>query len=183
MRWFVAASGRNSECAHNCTPPMRPLSMLRHLHPLRFAPVVCAVLIVPTLARAECVTPTPARINEYSTELVFSGRVEGLNQVNDLGVHVTFNVDRVWKGSVPKRFELYVWQLNSEAAKFEFQRPYIVFAYRMPERDRQHVGLTDRDPIAFTATSCGAVLALTRASSDANASEILRQLGEGQPAR
>jgi len=141
------------------------------------------MLILPTLARAECVTPTAAWINEPSIEVVFNGRVEGLNQVNDVGVRVTFIVDRVWKGSVPKRFDLYVWQLNTESAKFEFQRPYIVFAYRMSERDRQGVGLTDRDPIAFTATSCGAFLAPTRAFPDPNASEILRQLGEGQPAR
>jgi hypothetical protein len=179
----AASSGRNSECAHNCTPPMPPLIMLRHLHARRSAPAICVfMLTVPALARAECVTPRAAWINEPSTELVFSGRVEALNQVSDLGIHVTFNVDRVWKGSVPKRFDLYVWQLDGEAAKFEFQRPYIVFAHRMSERARQGVALTDRDPIAFTAT-CGAFLVPTRAYPDPNASKVIRELGEGQPAK
>jgi hypothetical protein len=56
-------------------------------------------------------------------------------------------------------------KLNSESAKFAFQRQYIV----PPPRK------------GFTATSCGAVLAPTRASPDPNASTLLRELGEGQP--
>jgi hypothetical protein len=146
-------------------------------------PVLLAMLFAPTQAGAECVTPSAATAKGPGEGLVFSGRVEGLNQTTEFGVRVTFNVGRVWKGAVSKRFDLYVWELNSESARFEFQRQYIVFAYRMSEEDRQRVGLTPRDPIAFTATSCGAVLAPTRASPDPNASTLLRELGEGQPAK
>lgn len=147
------------------------------------APVVLiAIVLMPTLARAECIIPSAAWVNDPAIELVFSGRVDGLNQIGDLGVRVSFKVDRVWKGPVSKRFDLFVYQLDGEAARFEFQRSYIVFSHRMSDRARQGVGLTERDPIAFTAT-CGAVPAPTRERPDPNASKILRELGEGQPAK
>jgi hypothetical protein len=146
---------------------------------MRFA-FLLAMLFVPRLAGAECVTPSAAMTTEPDVPLVFSGRVVALNQVTEYGVRVTFDVDRIWKGVAPKRFDVYVWQLDAEAARFQFQQPYIVFAGRMGERHRQGVGLTDRDPIAFTATSCGAFLAPTRARPDQDASRIIRELGEGR---
>jgi hypothetical protein len=160
---------------------MRPFKMLIVTLPgaTRLA-FLLAMLLVPRLAGAECVTLSAAMTTEPDAPLVFSGRVVGLNHVTEYGVRVTFDVDRAWKGDVPKRFDLYVWQLNSEAATFQFQQPYIVFADRMDDRQRQGVGLTAPDPIGFTATSCGAFLAPTRARPDQDASRIIRDLGEGR---
>src|SRR4051812_16867553 len=91
---------------------MRPFDMLKigSCAGIRSAFLIAMVLL-PVIAGAECVTPSAAMAKE-SGALVFRGRVEGLNQTTDLGVRVTFNVDRVWTGSVSKRFDLFVWQLN-----------------------------------------------------------------------
>ena len=141
------------------------------------------MLVIPSVARAECVTARAALIRDSSIELVFRGSVVGLNTIGDLGVRVTFIVDRVWKGSVPKRFDLYVGGRNSETAKFEFQRPYVVFAHRPSQEARQDIGLAEQEPIAFSATSCNAVNADIRAFPNENTSKILRELGEGLPAK
>ena len=74
---------------------------------------VLAMLVMPSVARAECATARAALIRDPSIELVFRGSVVGLNTIGDLGVRVTFIVDRVWKGSVPTRFDLYVGGRNS----------------------------------------------------------------------
>lgn len=142
-----------------------------------------ATLVMSSVARAECVTARADLIKEPSIELVFRGSVVGLNTVGDLGVRVTFIVDRVWKGSVPKRFDLYVGGRNSETARFEFARPYVVFAHRMTKETRQDIGLGEQEPIAFSATSCNAVYADIRAFPNENTSKILRELGEGKPAK
>jgi hypothetical protein len=158
--------------------------MLKHLYAQRHVLAICmATLVMPSVARAECVMARAALIKEPSIELVFRGSVVGLNQISDFGVRVTFNVDQVWKGPVPKRFDLYVGGLDAETARFEFQRPYLVFAHRMSQTARQGVGLTERDPVAFTATSCNAVHADIRAFPNENTSKILRELGEGRPAK
>ena len=158
--------------------------MLKELDAQRHVLAICiAMLVIPSVARAECVTARAALIRDPSIELVFRGSVVGLNTIGDLGVRVTFIVDRVWKGSVPKRFDLYVGGRNSETAKFEFQRPYVVFAHRLSQEARQDIGLAEQEPIAFSATSCNALNADIRAFPNENTSKILRELGEGLPAK
>src|SRR5687768_16450025 len=89
--------------------------------------LIVASLLLPSSVGAECITPGRWSLDQPSVELVFSGNVVAVNQVADAGVRVTFNVDRVWKGSVPKRFDVYVWQLDSEMPRFEFAKSYVVF--------------------------------------------------------
>ena len=115
------------------------------------------VLMLPSSVRAECITPGHWSLQQPRVELVFSGNVVGINHVADLGIRVTFDVDRVWKGSVPKRFDLYVWQLDAEMPTFAFAKRYVAFATKMTGPSRQGVGLTDSDALAFRPVDCGAL--------------------------
>lgn len=78
--------------------------------PLAVLTMVMAIepLIAPT-AGAECVKVTPKTwIDMPSSELVFSGTVVDVTRTADLGYRATFEVARVWKGSVRGRIDLYV---------------------------------------------------------------------------
>src|SRR3954468_11534683 len=111
-------------------------------------------LLAPASARAECINPGRWSLDQPLTEVVFSGNVVGINQVADLGLRVTFNVDRVWKGAVPKRFDLYVSQLDAEMPTLEFARRYLVVATTMNVRSRQAVGLPDVGLPVFRPVDC-----------------------------
>ena len=77
---------------------------------MNLCPLVSSALLVlslmPASASGECLTPSARTLDEPTVELVFGGYVVGITQVAELGVRVTFNVERVWKGSVPKRLDL-----------------------------------------------------------------------------
>lgn len=139
-----------------------------------FSISVC--LLAPASARAECINPGRWSLDQPYTELVFSGTVVGINQVADQGVRLTFNVDRVWKGSVPKRFNLYVSQLDAEMPTIEFARRYLVVATTMNVRSRQSVGLPDIGPPVFRPVDCGAL-----DYGFAERAGTIRNLGDGQP--
>lgn len=41
----------------------------------------------------------------------------------------TFEVERVWRGSVTRHFDLYVWEHATETPRFELDDEYVVFAH------------------------------------------------------
>jgi hypothetical protein len=135
--------------------------------------LVASVLLLPARARAECFVLTgPFVMGAPTIELVFSGRVVDIARTAELGYRATFDVDGVWKGTVPRRFDLYVWELAPESPRFEKGQRYVALANHMSDqRARAGVGLGASDIVAFTPTTC----------SGAVAREIESQLGPGYP--
>ena len=105
--------------------------------------------------------------------LVFSGRVVGRVYVGKLETstyRATFEVDRVWKGAVPKQIDIYVSELSAEMPRFEEGREYVVVANRVVHSKlRQDMGLADADGPAFAAQLCSGDLP----------PDIRKQLGAG----
>jgi hypothetical protein len=111
-------------------------------------------------------------MQEEVFELVFSGTVVDVTRTGDVGYRATFDVDRVWKGVVPRRIDLYVWELAPEVPRFEAGHHYVALAGRLVDpRARQAAGLGVSHTIAFTPVQC----------SDALAPDLIRELGVGQP--
>jgi hypothetical protein len=112
-------------------------------------------------------------MDEKYYELVFSGTVVAITQPTASSFKATFEVERVWKGSVPKRFDLYYWT-NPEIPQFKVGDHYLALARKIVtplERDR--VGLGGTDTVAFTPAQCSDPASLSRL--------ILRDLGPGKP--
>jgi hypothetical protein len=138
--------------------------------------VVTSLLAVPS-ARAECVmVSAKAMLEGPSTELAFSGRVVEIIRTADLGYRATFEVDRVWRGSLTKRFDLYVWEMEPEKPRFEVDRQYVAFAQRLSTRARQGVGLSETDPVAFTPVTCSDGYSL----SPDRVRDTIQELGPGK---
>ena len=129
----------------------------------RFSTVVVALrLLGASPVGAECLIQTPDGVlAEKSHELVFRGRVIEIGRTTQVGYQATFEVDRVWKGSVPNPMQLYVWEQLSELPHFELGRQYIVVAQRLGEgRERSAVGLTAADGVAFAPVMCSDLIPL-----------------------
>src|SRR5215467_4505992 len=118
---------------------------------------VVAVVLAASSAHAECIGGTGWWLNEKSVELVFSGTVTDVTRTAELGYRASFNVDRVWKGTVTKHFDLYVWELAAEMDLVEAGHRYVIGARRLIDaRARQGAGLAAADTLAFTQVMCGA---------------------------
>ena len=135
--------------------PARPRWML--LRPLAVSfGIVVASLMTPLSARAECVMVTAKQVLENpGFELVFSGTVIAADSTGEQGYRVTFDVDRVWKGSVSKRFDLYVSPRVAETPTFELGRHSVAVAWN----SITHVcgnssDLAATDTVAFTPVPC-----------------------------
>jgi hypothetical protein len=117
--------------------------------------VVIVSLLTARLAHAECVIVTAKELMDGKLyELVFSGTRVGITRTEDVGYWATFEVDRVWKGSVSKRFDLYVWELAPEIPQFEMGRHHLVAAQRLTDpRARQGTGLSGSDRVRVHARS------------------------------
>ena len=130
------------------------------------------------VARAECVRVSGKEMakrvmEEQHYELVFSGTVVAVTRTAELGYRATFDVDRVWKGSVTKRFDLYVWELAPEVPRFETGHQYIALARKLvAPQERKGAGLDKTDLIAFTPVQCS--------DPDSLAPDIARELGPGR---
>ena len=134
----------------------------------------CALLLFPSTGRAECFSQTGKYVMaQKSIELVFSGTVVEITPIGQYFRHrVTFEVDRVWKGSVTKRFDLYVAGLEEGVRSFQMGQWSVVTATRVTDRRaRQEFGLGSTSNAAFKAPIC----------SDALSPEIRAQLGPGYP--
>ena len=66
---------------------------------IRFALAVGSLLAASS-THAECITPGEWWLREPTVELVFSGTAVEITRTADLGYRATFDVDRVWKGTV-----------------------------------------------------------------------------------
>ena len=105
--------------------------MVLRLIAIRAAIVVACLLAAPSV-RAECILLSAKDVMEGKThELVFSGTVMEIARTADFGYRATFSVDRVWKGSVPRRFDLYIWELLAEMPRFEIGKHYAALAKRL----------------------------------------------------
>jgi hypothetical protein len=135
--------------------------------------VLLVLVLTPPTARAECIFLTAKRaMASTAIELVFSGRVAAFTRTAENGYRATFDVERVWKGSVPKRFEVYVWELAGEMPQFTLERHIVALAQRLTDpRVRAGAGLAGTDTVAFTPTACSHALTPT----------FERDLGRGYP--
>ena len=70
------------------------------------------------------------------TELVFSGRVVQVTGTGEAGYWVTFEVDRLWTGKVPKRLPVYVWELAAQTPRFREGEFYVAAVKRAREQTR-----------------------------------------------
>ncbi len=130
-----------------------------------------AHLVSPPVPSLECVAVSgDMLLADTRNELVFSGRVVSRATVGEPTYRATFEVDRVWKGAVPKRIDIYVWELKPEMPRYEQGKEYVVLASRLADaRERQAVGLNESDRTAFAALSCAGELQ----------PDIRKQLGKG----
>jgi hypothetical protein len=118
--------------------------------------VAAASMSIPSEAHAECVSvPAQERLANKINELVFSGIVVEIVRAGDLGYRATFEVDRVWKGAVSKRFDLFVSERSPEIGRHHEGEHYIVFATPMVDPVfRKDVGLAGDITVAFTPSPC-----------------------------
>jgi hypothetical protein len=132
-------------------------------------------LLTASFVRAECVIITAKQVmTENAYEVVFSGAVVEIVRTSDDGYRATFDVDRVWKGSISKRLDLYVWEIPSETPRFDVGFQYLALAQRLiAPRARRDVGLGDTDTLAYTPLLCSDRML--------QAPDIIRDLGPGRP--
>jgi hypothetical protein len=118
--------------------------------------LVASTLLLPRLAHAECfVMNAKAVMSEDWAELLFSGRVVEIIRSAPSGYRATFDVDRVWKGTVAHRIDLYVSEIASEMPLFGVRNRYIVVANRLVDQiARESVGLGPSEPMAFAPAQC-----------------------------
>src|SRR5438128_650618 len=96
--------------------------------------LVVASALIASVAGAECIrVPAQRRLNDKAHELVFNGTVVEITRTDGEGYWATFNVDRVWKGSVSRRFNVFVWERAPESDHFELLHSYVVFAQRLTD--------------------------------------------------
>jgi hypothetical protein len=135
--------------------------------------LVAAALVAPVSVRADCVKIAPRmQLESRSSELIFSGKVIEITQAGEAGYRATFDVDRVWKGTVEKRFELYVWYLNPDLPRFEKGRSYVAVARSMTNpRERKDVGVGETGALVFAPVAC---------TDGYTLSEFIRDLGPGK---
>jgi len=135
--------------------------------------MIVAWLLGAPFARAECFIVTAQHVmTEKAYELVFHGTVVEILRASDNRYRATFDVDRVWKGSVAKRFDLYIWEPPAETPRFEVGSQYVALAQRLiAPRARRDVGLGDMDTLAYTPLLCSDRML--------QAPDFIRDLGTG----
>ena len=84
-------------------------------------------------------------------EFVFSGTVVKITKTTEYWYQATFEVDRVWKGSVPPRFDLQVSILGGEIPDFELGVRYVAVAQRLIDPVKREAAGLPRwgDSVAF----------------------------------
>src|SRR5688572_21402632 len=128
----------------------------------------------PAVASAECAFVTISQaIASPTTVVVFSGTVSEIEESAGALAHVvTFDVQRVWKGTVTKRMSLS--QVNTtDAIEFSAGVPYLIAAYRLPPEQREVSGAIRR------ATTLGIASCFSRTLEQAERRGDLRELGPG----
>ena len=129
----------------------------------------------PAVVTAECPLMTVSQGMALPTTVaVFSGTVSDIEESAGAAAHVvTFDVQRVWKGTLTKRVSVY--QLNTtEAIPFSAGVPYLIVAYRLPPEERELSGTIQR------ATPFGVATCVSRTLEQAERLGDLRELGPGR---
>ena len=123
----------------------------------RFVLIVVA-LAVPRVAFSECVTLSMSEAVK-SAAIVFTGtmtNVTATKVVDWPGEIATFNVDRVWKGPVTKRFVIYsAAPYSLEFFHFALGMRYIVLAHAHTAAERKQFGIAVSTPPTFGVGGCG----------------------------
>ena len=144
----------------------------------RLVPIVmvsCITGLSPAVASAECPAMTVSQGMALPTTVaVFSGTVSDIEESAGAVAHVvTFDVQRVWKGTLTKQVSLY--QLNTmDAIPFSAGVPYLIVAYRLPPEEREVSGTIQR------ATTLGVATCVSRTLEQAERLGDLRELGPGR---
>jgi hypothetical protein len=114
-------------------------------------------LLLPRLTFAECVG-MPIRPIADQAAVVFSGTVMKVttNTASEWGGQiVTFDVDRVWKGSPTKQFVIYSFTRTPEPFQFTVGTKYVVLAHTQTTEERTQFGLAASEPATFGVGQCG----------------------------
>src|SRR5262249_18999994 len=105
--------------------------------------VLFASLLTALVAHAECIMlPLEQVVSGRDISVIFKGTVLSVTELGDpdrtVGFRVAFDVQRIWKGSVAKRVEVYD-DLNAENPHFEVGHSSLVFARTLanPETRRR----------------------------------------------
>lgn len=123
--------------------------------------LIALPLLMSRVAFAECPKlPEDIRAIAKSSAVVFSGTVTKIESSSaSRGAEaVSFDVERVWKGSPSKQFVLYnVTFTGIVDGAFVFQKgtKYIVFAHRQTTEERANFGLPALGPTTFGIGTCG----------------------------
>ena len=141
--------------------------------PKATAAVVVAASLTSSV-RAECVRISPKLLLDGpDSEAVFSGKVVEVTRTGELGYRATFEVDQVWAGKVPRRFEVYVWEMAAETPRYREGETYVAAVKRLVDKKaREAVGLNDPQVVAFTGVTC---------SDGWSVEEFVRGAGPGKP--
>jgi hypothetical protein len=143
--------------------------------------LLLTALLVPTLGlqfpRAECVRIQPKEfLKPAENEMVFSGKVVEVTPVGAAGgARATFEVDRVWKGRVPSKIDVFMGYYGGspELPRYETGRSYAVVAQRLSnEKARASLGVGDPQAVVFVGAVC---------SGNYVMEEFVKPLGRGQP--
>ena len=132
----------------------------------------------PAVVSAECPLLTVSQVMVLPTTVaVFSGTVSDIEESAGAVAHVvTFDVQRVWKGTLTRQVSLY--QLNTiDAIPFSAGVPYVIVAVRLRPEERELSGTIQRAP-ALGVASC-----VSRTLEQAERLGDLRELGPGRPLR
>jgi hypothetical protein len=115
-----------------------------------------AIILVPRLAFAECLRRVPLHYSIGPAAVAFSGTAT--NIVSNAGSErpgtiVTFDVDRVWKGSVTRRFMVYSFTRTPDGMSFSVGKKYVVFAHSPTAGESDDLRLNTTP--AFVVGVCG----------------------------
>lgn len=114
-------------------------------------------LLLPRPTFAECVG-LPVRLIADHAAVVFSGTVIEVasNTASEWGGQIiTFDVDRVWKGSPTKQFVMYSFTRTPEPFQFKVGTKYVVLGHTQTTEERQQFGLAASEPPTFGVGQCG----------------------------
>jgi hypothetical protein len=129
------------------------MERLLRLMLLRASPTIICVCVGASNLNAECLQQTARSVMSHA--LVFAGTVVEITSTGPEGARVTFEVDRVWKGSVTRHFDLYVWYRQAEIPTFETGQRHLAIADPLVKPEvRRDVGVDDKNTVAYSAAQC-----------------------------
>jgi hypothetical protein len=110
-----------------------------------------AIIVAPSLAFAECLALS-LRNSIRPAAVAFSGTATTITNTDTAsdswaGTVVTFEVDRVWKGAVTRRFSVYSFTRTAEGMNFTAGKRYLVFAHSPTNEERRDLRLETKQGV------------------------------------